>query len=136
MKTSFTSEELTTMIKEYLKKTRGVNLEVVMTPIKTSEQIADLNIKLVDKRVIAGMEKELTRDITLDDVKLILERILSNNGFRIKNMCFKLGVSDTAYYGKVNKPAGPYFDGVELEVLSVIDDAIEEELNVNKVNKR
>ena len=136
MMTSFTSEELTIMIKEYLKKTRGVNLDVVMTPVKEDNKSAKLNIKLVDKRVIAGMEKELSRDIALDDVKLILERILANNGFRIKNMSFKLGVSDTSYYGKVNRPAGPYFDGVDLEVLSVVDDAIEEELNSNRVNKR
>lgn len=136
MKTSFTSEELTAMIKEYLKKTKGVDLNVVMTPVKKDDKSAKLDIKLVDKRLIAGMEKELTRDITLDDVKLIIGRILANNGFRIKNMSFKVGVSDTAYYGKVNRPAGPYFDGVELEVLSVIDDAIEEELSFNKINKR
>lgn len=134
MKCEFSKKDLENMIVVFFQKKGAILTGISLKEVAEDDQ-ASLKCKLITKQKVFGVEKDLEKELSFNEVKALINLIFSENlnkDSQIKKINYNIGfVPDN---GSLNKSREVYFNGVDVEIETAIDKVVDS-INKYSTNK-
>lgn len=119
-KIEITKEELLTALSDYYSKLNNTDIKVKEEHNVDfigfyEERVVKVRIYYEQKIEILGHTATETKEISLEEIKEIINEELNEKGYTIENITYISGISDIEYPRNVPYDE-VYFDGIELQV--------------------
>lgn len=119
-KIEITKKELLTALSDYYSKLYNTDIKVkeehnIDYIGYYEERVVNVRIYYEQKIEILGHTATETKEISLEDIKEIINEELNEKGYTIDNITYNSGIRDVEYLTRVVSEEA-YFDGIELQV--------------------
>lgn len=130
-----TEKEVINIIEQYYKQKEGRNVTASISAERGFIGLYETEgcittIKIKEEIEFLGMKKEVEISINKNELEEILNILLDENGYIVKNIIYDTGLSGDMF----DRPIGAYFRGITLEIDNKKKKTLSRNRNLNNSN--